>query len=59
MKKFKVTYKPLKQSVFIVDAETPSQAVARADIERKKQFELLSTDVSTVEYKEQSKSQEN
>ena len=52
MKKFKVTYKPTKQNVFVIEAENISQAAARAEIKRKEQFDTLANDVAIAEFKE-------
>jgi hypothetical protein len=52
MKKFKVTYKPTRQNVFIIEAENISQAATRAELKRKEIFDLLANDVSITEYHE-------
>jgi len=52
MKKFKVTYKPTRQNVFIIEAENISQAATRSELKRKEIFDLLANDVAIVEFKE-------
>jgi len=52
MKKFKVTYKPTRKNVFVIEAESISQAATRAEIKRKEQFDLIANDVSITEYHE-------
>jgi hypothetical protein len=55
MKKFKVTYKPTPQRIFIVEAENIPQAITRAEMRRKEQFDALANEVSAIEYKEPQK----
>jgi hypothetical protein len=40
------------QKAYLVDAESVSQAITRAEIERKKQFDALTNSVMIEEYKE-------
>lgn len=55
MKKYKVSYKPMVQKAYLVDAESVPQAITRAELERKKQFDSLTNSVTVEEYKEISK----
>ena len=55
MKKFKVTYKPTKQNVFLIEAESIAQAATRAEIKRKEIFDAIANDVQISEYQEPKK----
>ena len=52
MMKFRVTYPKMNEHVFVVEAENPVQAIARAEIKRKEIYIASSFNVRTEEYKE-------
>lgn len=52
MMKFRVTYPKMNEHVFIIEAENPVQAIARAEIKRKEIYIASSFNVRTEEYKE-------
>ena len=55
MKKYKITYPVLKQPFWIVEAESVSQAITRAELERKRAFDVLTNNPKCEEYKEPKK----
>lgn len=55
MLKFRVVFPQIRDHVFIVDAENPTQAITRAEIKRKELFAASSNNVQVAEYKEPTK----
>jgi len=54
MMKFRVTYPRMNDHIFVVEAENPVQAIARAEIKRKEIYIASSFNVRTEEYKDAS-----